>query len=115
MPAWYTATTPGIDAASLMSTELIVPWATLDRTSATYSIPGLDEVVDVLALAGEQRRILQPQHRIAQDRTRTSHVGHPLIIRLGITVDAAHYDGAATDTSSAGNRSTVGQVPQNVW
>ncbi len=40
----------------------------------------LDEVVDVLAVAGEQRRILQSQHLVAQDRTSTSHVTNPLQI-----------------------------------
>ena len=38
----------------------------------------LDEVVDVLAVAGEQRRVLQSQHLVAQDRTSTSHVKNPL-------------------------------------
>ena len=42
----------------------------------------LDEVVDVLAVAGEQRRVLQSQHLVAQDRTSTSHVKHPLQSRF---------------------------------
>ena len=37
--AWYTAITPGIDSASPTSTEVMVPWATGERTNATCSIP----------------------------------------------------------------------------
>ena len=37
--AEYTATTPGIDSASLVSTEVMVPWATAERTNTTWAVP----------------------------------------------------------------------------
>ena len=37
----------------------------------------LDQVVDVLSAAGQQRRILEPLDRVAEDRTRCGHVTNP--------------------------------------
>ena len=39
-PAWKTARTPGIASASDTSTPSSTPWATIERTNATCSIPG---------------------------------------------------------------------------
>ena len=39
-PAWYTATTPGIDNASVTSTETRLACATVDRTNATCAMFG---------------------------------------------------------------------------
>ena len=40
VPAWKTARTPGIASASDTSTPSSTPWATIERTNATCSIPG---------------------------------------------------------------------------
>ena len=76
-PAWYTATTPGIDAASLTSTDATLAWATVERTNATCSMPGSTRSSTYLPVAGQQRRILQPANRVAEDRTRCGHVTYP--------------------------------------
>jgi len=43
---------------------------------------GLDDVIDVLALAGEQRRVLEAQNCIAQDRTGNGHIETPRLRML---------------------------------
>jgi hypothetical protein len=57
---------------------------------------GLDQIVDVLAFTGQQRRILEPNHWIAQDRARTSHVVHPLVKCPTSTLRRPHYDDEGT-------------------
>ena len=62
-----------------------------------------------VALAREQRGILQPEHRIAQDRPRTSHIASPLVVP-GRTLRRSGRRSRSASRSVPPN-----QVPQNVW
>ena len=67
--AVHTATTPGIPTASSMWIALIVPWATLERAKTACTAPFELQVGDVLALSGEQARILGSYHPSTEHRT----------------------------------------------